>query len=235
MAFIHCPKCNAEIAELTKVCPACHAVIEANSSILSSAAAQPPLPPNPFFTNFFGILAEPRVVFGAILQRDNGTYTWPMLWTSAIIGALADFAKGDGLVTSLVAIPLVAGIGWLFLWVTAWLNYHVGRWFGGKGSLADLYDYGVWGGAEVACFNNAAKFFRHLLPAGGAWESIWRVVGWGIDLWGIVFAILLLSVAHRYSWVRAIGTSLFITALFLIPLTLLMWHLGISWMSALMQ
>src|SRR5581483_1777294 len=221
MALIICPKCNAELANVSKLCPFCGTSFKAYTSKPSSSRAMTPSLIPSFFSTFFEILVEPRFVFEKIIKKGTGTYTWPMLFTLGVLSALEAVVRGEKILFSLFMIPLIAGFGWLALLVIAWIYCLVGGWFGGKGEFADLFDFGVWG-MEVSCFTRVVTLLRHLLMS-DAWQTLWRVVGWGVHIWGFFFGIILLSVAHRYSWVRALGTALLLLAIVLVPLTLILW------------
>lgn len=221
-----CPGCKAVIANDFWTCPKCgYAFPVAGKTPAAGFVTPGPWRAQSFFDNFLGILSEPRKTFGYILLGPHFEGTWSML----LLLSLLQFVKGvqEGhFIIGLILIPLGVGLGYLALWVGSRINYHVGRWFGGKGSRDDLFDYGIWASAASAV-GSMTTIIKNFGPS-PLWQTLWKVVGWGVALWALAIAIVLLSTAHRFSIGRAILVQVTILTAFFGLLAIVLLACGIS-------
>lgn len=235
MALILCPKCKVEISEFSNKCPACNAVIDPNSVLMAPTPVRLPAKPQPFFTTFFTIFPKPRKVFERILAEPRGEHTWTMLLIVALLGFLGDAMKDHKFFVNLVMIPIVMVIVWLTWKLMGWLFYHVGKWFDGKGTFPELFDQMVWSSA-AGCVTKAI-FILGLMDISDAWQFIWKVVGWVASIWAIIFNLILISAAHRFSVWKALAVFLIAVLIILSAVFLLfiivMSALGRNWMELL--
>jgi hypothetical protein len=221
-----CPGCKAVIANDLFSCPKCGFAFHAPGATPASlGATRGPWRAQSFSDNFLGILTEPRKTFGYILQGPHFEGTWSMLLLLAVLQFIQTAQKGH-FILGLIMIPVFVVVGYLALWIGAWIYYHVGGWFGGKGSRDDLFDYGVWASAASAV-GSVVTIIKNLVHL-SLWQLPWKVIGWGVGIWALIISIILLSTAHRFSIGRAILVQVTIVAVAFGLLLIVLLAFGIS-------
>jgi hypothetical protein len=115
--------------------------------------------------------------------------------------------------------------GFISIYVFAWLLEHVGSWLGGKGTFDDLFNFMIWltqGGILLQVL-----ILIGLMGSHGLLSTLWGVVQFGALIWVFIVYIIMLSAAHRFSILTAIGTMILSFVIVVIPVGLVLHILGV--------
>ncbi len=223
MPNINCPKCNAEVSSLSMACPACGASL---SNVQSAPLpwTQTPQPASSFGTLFWGILTTTASTFEDILAGPPRQHVWKMLLLGGFFEGLAS-ASEKGEFLYVLFFPIWALVGYLVLWVMAWLFSATGKWLGGRGEIGELYDSSIWSEAPMV-FVNFAGFLMNLSSI-GLWHYGWEIVRFGLSIWAFIISLRLISTAHRFSMGMAFLNIIIVSLLILAVVGIPLFFLGI--------
>jgi len=182
--------------------------------------------PISYFRSFFEILVKPGETFKTLVAEDPGYGKWVVVPIYSALGGINPtfyllFLKVFPSWAALLAETLLmTAVGIFFFWIAALLNFLVGKWLGGKGTLGEVATAYAW--AYVPCF--AALFLirlseipkwtailggetdlRVILETGRLLVFLALLPSMPFFIWSMVLMVFGISEAHRISRARALG------------------------------